>query len=160
MLILYFSQESQDHSIHVDFESFKLALWPTLRQKFMNFWSFLTRPGNKHDEKISSLFNSQAGSSSRFCLMIPHESHNFLLLLNHNWFSSCNRQESQAARDFATILQDTCPYGLQMQRNELKYGFNCQNHACFPGMYLSILHKQSSTGFKQDRLAEFHGQKC
>ena len=41
--------------------------------------------------------------------------------------------ESQGARDFATVLRDTCPpYGLQMQRNEFKYGFNCQNHACFP----------------------------
>ena len=28
---------------NVDFECFKLALWPTLRQKFMNYWSFLTR---------------------------------------------------------------------------------------------------------------------
>ena len=53
--------------LHVDFECFKLALWPTLRQKFMNFWSFLTRPGDKHDEKKQQLlFNSQAGPSLRF----------------------------------------------------------------------------------------------
>ena len=54
VLILYISQEAQDDCLHVDFECFKLALWPTLRQKFMNFWSFLTRPGDKHDEKISN----------------------------------------------------------------------------------------------------------
>ena len=30
------------------------TLWPTLRPKFMNFWSFLTRPGDKHDENISN----------------------------------------------------------------------------------------------------------
>ena len=53
-LILYISQESQDDCLNVDFVCFKLALWPTLRQKFMNFWSFLTRPGDKHDEKISN----------------------------------------------------------------------------------------------------------
>ena len=27
-----------------------------------------------------------------------------------------------------------------MQRNEFKYGFYRQNHACFPPKYLSILH--------------------
>jgi len=35
--ILYISQESQDHGLHVEFECFKLTLWPTLTQKFMNF---------------------------------------------------------------------------------------------------------------------------
>ena len=40
--------------LYVDCESFKLALWPALRQKFMNFWSFLTRSGDKHDKKISN----------------------------------------------------------------------------------------------------------
>ena len=29
-------------------------------------------------------------------------------------------------------------YVLQMGRNELKYDFNCQNHAFFPRIYLSI----------------------
>ena len=37
VLILYISQESQDDCLHADFQCFKLALWPTLRQKFMNF---------------------------------------------------------------------------------------------------------------------------
>ena len=41
VLILYISKESQDDCLHVDFECFKLALWPTLRQKFMNFLNFL-----------------------------------------------------------------------------------------------------------------------
>ena len=56
VLILYISQESQDrdHGLHVEFECFNLALWPTLTQKFMNFWSFLTHLDNKHDEKISN----------------------------------------------------------------------------------------------------------
>ena len=35
VLILYISQESQDHGLHVDFDCFKLALWPTLRQKLV-----------------------------------------------------------------------------------------------------------------------------
>ena len=51
-------------------------------------------------------------------------------------------------------------YVLQMGRNELKYDFNCQNHAFFPRIYLSILHKYSSTGLKHRRPAKFHGQKC
>ena len=53
--------------LHVDFECFKLTLWPTLRQKVMNFWSFLTRPGDKHDKQISYCsVTPQAGPSSRF----------------------------------------------------------------------------------------------
>ena len=58
VLILYISQESQDDCLYFDFALFKLALWPTLRRKFMNFWSFLTPPGNKHDEKISNCFST------------------------------------------------------------------------------------------------------
>ena len=42
------------NSLHVDFACFKLALWPTLRLMFMNFWSFLISPGDKHNEKISN----------------------------------------------------------------------------------------------------------
>ena len=53
--------------LYEDFECFKLALWPTLRQKFMHFWSFLTRPGDKHDEGISNCSSTpQAGLSSWF----------------------------------------------------------------------------------------------
>ena len=37
VLILYISQESQDDCLYFDFALFKLALWPTLRRKFMNF---------------------------------------------------------------------------------------------------------------------------
>ena len=37
MLILYISQESQDDCLYFDLALFKLALWPTLRRKFMNF---------------------------------------------------------------------------------------------------------------------------
>ena len=76
VLILYISQEAQDDCLHVDFECFKLALWPTLRQKFMNFWSFLTRPGDKHDdEKISN------------CSSTPKRSWSKLTILP--WFSRC-----------------------------------------------------------------------
>ena len=67
------------------------------------------------------------------------------------------RLHDSFARHLILLCQ---PYVLQMQRNELKYGFYRQNHACFPRIYLSVLHKQSSTGFKQRPLAEFHGQKC
>ena len=52
------------------------------------------------------------------------------------------RRESQAARDLATVLPDTCrPYVLQMRRNESKYANNCHNQACFPRIHLSILHR-------------------
>ena len=37
VLILYISQESQDDCLYFDFALFKLALWSTLRRKFMNF---------------------------------------------------------------------------------------------------------------------------
>ena len=77
------------------------------------------------------------------CVFVQKKKRKCLLLLNRNWFSSCPR-ESPAARDFATVLRDACrPYVLQMRRNELKYGFNCQNPAGFPRIYLSILHKQA-----------------
>ena len=82
VLILYISQNSQGNCLHVHFQYFKLALWPTLRQRFMNFWSFLTCPGDKHDEKISNC----ASLSSRFCC----ESHDFLTFLTTrppiSWF--------------------------------------------------------------------------
>ena len=55
---------------------FKLELRPTLRQKFMNFWSFLTRPGNKHDaKKINN------------CSSTPKRSWSKLTILP--WFSRC-----------------------------------------------------------------------
>ena len=64
------------------------------------------------------------------------------MLLNRNWFSLCKRRESQATREFATVLRDTWRlYFLQMRRNGLNYVLNCQNHACFSRIYLSILHK-------------------
>ena len=66
--------------LHVDFECFKLALWPTLRQKLMNFWSFLTRPGDKHDEKISNCFLTpklvqvhNSAMSLTFFFNFPHD---------------------------------------------------------------------------------------
>ena len=75
-VILYISQESQDDCLHADFQCFKLALWPTLRQKFMNFWSFLTRLGDKHDtEKI------------RNCSLTPKWSWSKLTILP--WVSRC-----------------------------------------------------------------------
>ena len=36
-------------------------------------------------------------------------------------------------------------YVLQMRRNELKYGFNCQNHACFPRIYLQFFINKALT---------------
>ena len=53
--------------LYVDCESFKLALWPALRQKFMNFWSFLTRSGDKHDKKISNCSSTPRENSIEFC---------------------------------------------------------------------------------------------
>ena len=70
LLMLWFCSFHRTRScLHVDFECYKLALWQTLRQsKFMNFWSFLTRSGNKHDEDIRNCSSTpQAGPSSQFC---------------------------------------------------------------------------------------------
>ena len=145
---------------HVAFECFKLALWPTLRQKFMNFWNVLTLPGD-NDEKISNCTSTPKLVQAHDFSFSHDKTHNvmvfreisfwnemflrsilkrkWLLLLNRNWFSTCKRRESQAATDFATVLPDTCrPYVLQMRRNESKYANNCHNHACFPRIYLSI----------------------
>ena len=69
MLILYISQESEDDCLHVDFERFKLALWPTLRQKFINFWNFLTPLGVKHDEKISNCSSTPKRSWSNLTIL-------------------------------------------------------------------------------------------
>ena len=66
--------------LHVDFRCFKLALmanFRNLRQEFMNFWSFLTCPGDKHDKGISS------------CSWTPRESHNFLTFLTTRLPISC-----------------------------------------------------------------------
>ena len=50
-------------------------LWPTLIQKFMNFWSFLTRSGDKHDEEIRNCTSTcQADPTSQCCC----ESHDFV----------------------------------------------------------------------------------
>ena len=54
--------------LHVDFECFKLEVRPNLKQKFMNFGSFLTRLGDKHGEEISSC------SSSPYKLVQAHDS--------------------------------------------------------------------------------------
>ena len=42
---------------------FQISPWPNLRQKFMNIWSFLTRPGDKHDEKISNCSSTPSWSN-------------------------------------------------------------------------------------------------
>ena len=91
----------------------KLTILPWV-SRFFNF---------SHDNTPNLMvFSEISFSNEMFFCSIKTE---MLLLLNHSWFSSWNCQEMQAARDFATILRDTCPpYGLQ-------YGFNCQNHAFF-----------------------------
>ena len=68
-LILCISQESQDDCLHVDFERLKLVPGPTLRKKFMYFWSFLTRPGDKHDEKISPAIALRLPSWSKLSIL-------------------------------------------------------------------------------------------
>ena len=71
--------------LHVDCESFKLASWTTLRQKFMNFWSFLTRSGEKHDKKISNCSSTPCENSIEFChrYTFIHGSHS----VDHVWVS-------------------------------------------------------------------------
>ena len=69
---------------------YKLALWPTLIQKFMNFWSFFTRPGDKHNEELRNCTStSQAGPSSQFCC----GSHDFVT------FVTAPHQDSQSHRN-------------------------------------------------------------
>ena len=114
------------------------------------------------------LFDSQADTSSRFC----HEYHDVLTFLMTrlpiSWFLVKYHSEikcffvpqkraclsmprigtctTPSAGDFATVLHDTCRlYVLQMRRNELKYGFNCQNHACFPRIYLQFFINKALT---------------
>ena len=127
VMILNISQDDKFSSVicsNVDFECLKLALWPTLRQEFMNFWSFLTRRGDKHDKKISNCIALRLPSWSKLTILVifqpfsrqDSQSHGllwnwyhsevkcffvqikrkYLLLLNHNWFSSCKRWELQA----------------------------------------------------------------
>ena len=69
-MILYLSQEDKLSlsCLHIDFECFKLALWPTLRQKFMNFLNLFDLSWRlKQDEEISNSSSTpQAGPS--WCL--------------------------------------------------------------------------------------------
>ena len=99
--------------LHVDFEGFKLALRSTVRQN-KSFW--LSRPGDKHDEKISNcsstpklvqahstilpwllrLFNFSYPKTPN--LMVFSEIYikrKCLLLPNRNWFSSWKPRELQ-----------------------------------------------------------------
>ena len=61
---------------------FQISTMANFETEFMHFWSFLTRPGDKHDEGISkcTLTPLQAGPSSRFSRFC-RESHNFLTFL-------------------------------------------------------------------------------
>ena len=98
----------------------------TLRQKFINFWSFLTRPGDKHRVnmtkrsaialrlpswsklKIFFIFSHDKTPSLMVFREISFWNEMFLcsiklemftvLLLNRNWFSSCKRRELQAVQ--------------------------------------------------------------
>ena len=90
VLILYISQESQDHSVHVDFESFKLALWPTLRQKLWTFEAFwLIQVINMMKRLAIKYIALRLPSWSK--LTILPESHDFLTFLTTRlpilWFS-------------------------------------------------------------------------
>ena len=104
-----------------------------MRQKFMHFWSFLTRPGDKHDEGISNCSSTpQAGLSSRFSWLCL-ESLDILTVLTTRlpipWFLRLNKNvnvyccliviellrltqriasfTTSSPRDFATVLRDT-----------------------------------------------------
>ena len=95
VLILYISEESQD-CLHVDFECFQISTMAIFEREVYELLNVLTRPGDKHDEKISNcssrLFDSvpsspsEAGSSSLFC----RESHDLLTFLTTrlpiSWF--------------------------------------------------------------------------
>ena len=51
LLMLWFRTFHRTISVLIWTYCFKYRLWPTLRQKFTNFWSVLTRPGHKHDDE-------------------------------------------------------------------------------------------------------------
>ena len=61
---------------------FQISTMANFETEFMHFWSFLTRPGDKHDEGISKCTSTplQAGPSSRFSRFC-RESHDFLTFL-------------------------------------------------------------------------------
>ena len=79
VLILHISRESQDDCLHADFGCFKLAL--RLTWKFMNFWSFLTPPGDKHDER-SAIGPSPPKLSRSKLTILPWDP--WLLNFSHN----------------------------------------------------------------------------
>ena len=81
---------------------------------------FFDLSGDKHVEKISNCSSTpklvQADDSA-------------VSLRFFNFSHDCTMP---SARNFATVLRDTCrPYVLQMRRNELMYGFYCQNPLVF-----------------------------
>ena len=113
-------------------------LWPTLIQKFMNFCSFLTRSGDKHDEEIRNCTSTcQAGPSSQFCC----ESHDFvtfvtaaisqkcqLLLLNRDssHVNAAQRHQQETSRLFFFVGHFKC------DEMSLSTTFACKNSAFFP----------------------------
>ena len=113
-------------------------LWSTLIQKFMNFCSFLTRSGDKHDEEIRNCTSTcQAGPSSQFCC----ESHDFvtfvtaaisqkcqLLLLNRDssHVNAAQRHQQETSRLFFFVGHFKC------DEMSLSTTFACKNPAFFP----------------------------
>ena len=77
-----------------------------------------------------------------------------------SWVTKClllvNTSDSPHAN---TVQRRKETYILQMWWIELKYCFYLQNPAYFPGIYLWIFDKYSSTSFWQRLLTEFYGEK-
>ena len=174
--------------LHVDFECVKLALWLTWRQNFMNSWSFLTHPGDKHDKEISN--NCSLTPSSWFCreshdlfnsslnktpnLMVFREisfwNKIFLCWINTEMFTVAELQlilTMYVNAENCKLYSAVCSFARHLillrqpyvfQRNELKYCFYRQNPAYFPWIYLSILYKESLPASNRVHWQNFMGK--
>ena len=90
--------------------------------------------------------------------------------MNRNWFSSCKCRELQAVR---CLQQETSWWFCKTLTCNMALLAVCSSNgkkwvkvrlllskpcSFFIQLYLSILHKESSTSFKQCPVAEFHGE--
>ena len=128
VMILNISQDDKFSSVICRLWMFEISamanFWDRILWTFESIWSFLTRPGDKHDKKISNCIALRLPSRSKLTILAifqpfsrqDSQSHGllwnwyhsevkcffvqlkrkYLLLLNHNWFSSCKRWELQA----------------------------------------------------------------
>ena len=140
---------------------FRLALWPTLRQKLMNFWSFLTRLGELSILSwVSQFFNFSHDKTPNLMVFrkISFWNEMFLCCIKNVYCCSIvidnsphvnaencklyNAVSKRVRGGFARHLKSFWrSYVLQLRRNELKCGFYRQKPTYRFGIYILILHK-------------------